>query len=538
MEKRSTSLRLSSSKPQRPIPRDIAESLGKLPPQALDIEETVLGQLLLESPAYDQVKDILQPDFFYSEGHQTIYQAIKELGDENAGINLKTVTFRLRKLGKLELVGGAYYLSELLNKASSTKHIAEHARILIELAVKRELIQAASQIHHDAYEDTTDVIELFDKVFERFQDVHDRAFKSSGPQKIKQLWKEVLILIEPDEPPPILFIDGIPILWPGESLFLVGKKKSRKTLFIIWLIVQFLTDKTKTGNEVLIFDTEQSKKHVFRTRKKIKMMSGKEVPCFHLKGKSPAENLEIISETVKHWETPPEIVVIDGDRDLMIDINDTKESTAVSLFIQNLTITQREGQKFPMAVIDVLHLNKSDTNPRGHIGTERLNKAVCTIELSLNEEANCTDVKCESSREMPFSPFSFTHDKDFLPEVIMTTGSTVVVEDESKVKLHAIFEGDTLKYKELVQEIKTSFTGRGGKPLGVNKAQALIKEFLTKGWLVKSGKSRDPNTTYKMIGTPIGLLSNGTAPTHKQLELQEETPPPPPELDMMDDLPF
>lgn len=145
------------------IHQDLDERLGKIPPQATDLEEAVLGALMLEKDALTSVIDILKPETFYKDNHKEIYSAIVELFNNSEPVDLLTVTNQLRKKGKLELVGGAYYITELTSKVNSAAHIESHARIIIEKAIKRELIRIASEVHRDAFEDTVDVFSLLDK---------------------------------------------------------------------------------------------------------------------------------------------------------------------------------------------------------------------------------------------------------------------------------------------------------------------------------------------------------------------------------------
>jgi replicative DNA helicase len=174
---RSTSLRFGSK--QKLIPRDISESLGKLPPQALDLEEAVLGALMLEKNALNAVVEFLKPEHFYSEVHNEIYVAIIELFKASEPVDMRTVVNQLRKTGKLDVVGGAYYIAELTAKVSSAANIEYHARVIMEMAIKRNLIQVASQIHHDAYEDTTDVFELLDKTEQSVFEISDSNLRKN-----------------------------------------------------------------------------------------------------------------------------------------------------------------------------------------------------------------------------------------------------------------------------------------------------------------------------------------------------------------------
>ena len=163
MEQRSTSLRAGSTKIAKLIPRDIAENLGKLPPQAIDLEEAVLGALMLEKNALTAVIEFLRPEHFYVEQHKEIYQSITDLFKGSEPVDMRTVVAQLRKNGKLEVVGGAYYIAELTSKVSSAANIEYHSRYIIEMAIKRELIQIASYLQREAYEDTMDVFDLLDK---------------------------------------------------------------------------------------------------------------------------------------------------------------------------------------------------------------------------------------------------------------------------------------------------------------------------------------------------------------------------------------
>lgn len=175
---RSTSLRLSS-KTSKLTPRDLSESLGKLPPQARDLEEAVLGALMLEKNALNAVVEFLKPEHFYADAHREIYQAIIDLFKASEPVDMRTVVNQLRKNAKLELVGGAYVIAELTAKVSSAANIEYHARVIIEMAIKRDLIQIASQIHHAAYEDTTDVFELLDKTEQSVFEISDSNLRKN-----------------------------------------------------------------------------------------------------------------------------------------------------------------------------------------------------------------------------------------------------------------------------------------------------------------------------------------------------------------------
>jgi replicative DNA helicase len=158
---------------------DMIENLGKLPPQATDLEEAVLGALMLEKDALTTVIDILKAESFYRENHKEIYKAIVQLFNNSEPVDLLTVTNQLRKNGKLEFVGGAYYITELTTRVNSAANIEFHARIISEQSIKRELIRIASEIQHDAYEDTTDVFNLLDRTEQALFEVSESNIRKN-----------------------------------------------------------------------------------------------------------------------------------------------------------------------------------------------------------------------------------------------------------------------------------------------------------------------------------------------------------------------
>jgi replicative DNA helicase len=142
---------------------NLSAEYGKIPPQALDLEQAVLGALMLEKEAVNDTLDILRPEHFYKDAHQHIFEAIAYLFQSNEPIDILTVTQRLQKTGQLELVGGAYYLSQLTNRVASTANSEFHARIIAQKYVLRELIRISNQNIRNAFDETTDALELLNE---------------------------------------------------------------------------------------------------------------------------------------------------------------------------------------------------------------------------------------------------------------------------------------------------------------------------------------------------------------------------------------
>jgi replicative DNA helicase len=139
-----------------------AYMFGKVPPQARELEEAVLGAIMLEKAALTAVIEILSPQSFYMDAHGRIYAAILRLYEHSKAIDILTVTEELRKSGELEVVGGAFYIASLTNRVASTANLEFHARIVAQKHIQRELIRVSSGIIKDAFEETTDVFELLD----------------------------------------------------------------------------------------------------------------------------------------------------------------------------------------------------------------------------------------------------------------------------------------------------------------------------------------------------------------------------------------
>jgi replicative DNA helicase len=136
---------------------------GKIPPQARELEEAVLGAIMLEKSAFDEVIEILKPECFYTDNHQRIFRSMMGLAQNNSPIDLLTVVEELRKREELELVGGPYYITKLTNAVVSSANIQAHSRIILQKFIQRELIRISGEIISDSYEDSTDVFDLLDE---------------------------------------------------------------------------------------------------------------------------------------------------------------------------------------------------------------------------------------------------------------------------------------------------------------------------------------------------------------------------------------
>lgn len=163
-------------------PIDLLNSQGRIPPQAVDLEEVVLGALMLEKEAVNAVIDILTPEVFYKEAHQLIFAAIKDLFTKSEPIDILTVTNHLKSTNDLDAVGGAYYISQLTNRVVSSANIEYHSRIILQKHIQRQLIQISSETIKEAYEDSADVFDLLDNAENKLFQISENNLRRNYDQ--------------------------------------------------------------------------------------------------------------------------------------------------------------------------------------------------------------------------------------------------------------------------------------------------------------------------------------------------------------------
>ena len=162
--------------------------LGKLPPQNLEAEQAVVGAILIEKSAFNDINGILSSETFYFEKHGIIYKACSNLSESGSPIDLLTVTNELRKEGKLDFIGGAYYLVELTQRVSSASNLEFHARIIVECHTKRQLISISSNILKDSFDYTVDVFEILDSAQTKLMALRSSSL-TSEPVRLDELAK-------------------------------------------------------------------------------------------------------------------------------------------------------------------------------------------------------------------------------------------------------------------------------------------------------------------------------------------------------------
>ena len=177
-----------TSTPKKSIPPGQYLEHGKVPPQAIDLEEAVLGAMMLEKDAVAAVIDILSDKVFYKESHQKIFAAIHRLFGKSEPVDILTVTNELKSNGELEIAGGPYYITMLTSRIASAANVEYHARIILQKHIQRELINISSSIIKEAFEDTTDVFDLLDKAEQNLFEVSET--------NLRRNWQDMHSLIQ------------------------------------------------------------------------------------------------------------------------------------------------------------------------------------------------------------------------------------------------------------------------------------------------------------------------------------------------------
>jgi replicative DNA helicase len=215
---------------------------GKIPPQAKDLEEAVLGAIMLEKSAFDTVAEILKPDCFYVEANQRIYRAMQALQQKNSPIDLLTVVEELKFREEIDLVGGPYYVTRLTNAVVSSANIETHSRIILQKFIQRELIRISGEIIGDAYEESTDVFDLLDeaesKLFEITNNHLRRDYVSIDTILVKTISRIEDLRTRQDEitgvPTGFSLLDRITYGWQQSDLIILAARPSvGKTAFAL-----------------------------------------------------------------------------------------------------------------------------------------------------------------------------------------------------------------------------------------------------------------------------------------------------------------
>ncbi len=238
--------------------------IGKMPPQAVELEEAVLGAIMLEKDAVIAVIDILKPDSFYKDAHQKIFRAIIDLSTNERPIDILTVTEELKKNKQLEEVGGPYYISQLTSRVASAANIEFHARIIQQKYIQRELIRVTSDIQTKSYDESLDINDLLDYSESQLFEIAQGNIKKEII-KINLLIQDAIKQIEEASkrkdhlsgiPSGFTKLDRITSGWQRSDLIIIAARPSMgKTAFVLSMARNIAIDHRKP---VAVFSLEMS----------------------------------------------------------------------------------------------------------------------------------------------------------------------------------------------------------------------------------------------------------------------------------------
>lgn len=325
----------------------------KLQPQTMDLEEAVLGAMLLEKEALVTVIDILSPAAFYKEQNGRVFGAILNLFNRSEPVDILTITQELKRTGELEFVGGAYYVSALTNRIASSANVEFHARIVAQKYLQRELIRISTETIKTAYEDSTDVFELLDQTTKNIFEILDNNVRKQHDKMSTLIGKAIEEIEHAGKqkdgllgvPSGFISLDRITGGWQKSDLIILAARPGMgKTAMIVSMAKNAAIEFNKP---VAIFSLEMSSVQL------VKRFISNETEISQdkiLKGR--LDNIEFIqlNERIKKLATSP----------LYID-----DTPALSIFeLRAKARRLKENQKIELIVIDYLQLMSSGNDSR------------------------------------------------------------------------------------------------------------------------------------------------------------------------------
>ena len=254
----------SKRSPQSTIIKVGANEMGKLPPQAQELEDSVLGALMIEKEAFGTVADLLRPEVFYKDQNRLVFEAIRELAVNDQPIDILSVGEKLKSKGTLEKAGGAVYLADLTRRVASTAHLHYHAEIIAKKATARDLISMAAQIEEKAFDETQDIDDLMQEAEAGIFEITQRSQKRSVTQ-VDSVIEEAFARMEKAAkntgnisgiPSGFHALDKITSGWQTPDLIIIAARPAMgKTAFVLSMAKNIAVDR---GIPTAIFSLEMS----------------------------------------------------------------------------------------------------------------------------------------------------------------------------------------------------------------------------------------------------------------------------------------
>jgi len=334
---------------------DFLVEYGKLPPQVIELEQAVLGALMLERDALTAVIDILKKEYFYKESHQRIYEAIMNLFGRSEPVDILTVANELKSMRVFQEVGGGEYLAELTSRVASSANIEYHAGIIMQKYIQRELIRVSSMIIKEAYDDSIDIFDLLDSAEKQLYNITESNLQKTyvtmesalveALERIKAAGKEKDNIT--GVPSGYVDLDRLTGGWQkSELIVLAARPGMGKTAFVLSMARNMAVDYNKP---IAIFSLEMDV-----TQLVMRLISSEtEIAAEKLKrGRLNAEEWVQLLDRIKNLEKAP------------IYIDDT---SAISVFELRAKCRRLKAQyDIQLVIVDYLQLMTASVDTRGN----------------------------------------------------------------------------------------------------------------------------------------------------------------------------
>ncbi|MFZ9755298.1 MAG: replicative DNA helicase [Bacteroidia bacterium] len=357
----------------------VGDVAGRTAPHSTELEEAVLGAILLEKEAMSKVADILTRDHFYHEANALIYNSILQIyAAGSSAIDLLTVSNHLRNEGKLELAGGNLYLAMLTNKVSSAANIEFHARILTQKFIQRSLIRVSGEIATEAYNDAEDAFLLLNRSEEKLFEIKNSGLKRSF-QEIGSLVNRAFKSLEERSKSETIGITGVPSGFsdldrmtsgwqPSDLIILAARPAMGKTAFALSLLRNAAVE---FGKSVVIFSLEMADVQLVN-----RLVSGE--------ADIPGEKIKKANLTVEEWNRLHQKTSRLTESKIFID--DTPQLNILEMMAKCRRIHAQNG--LDMILVDYLQLLRHETNTKSQSNREQEIAFISRSLKSLAKELN------------------------------------------------------------------------------------------------------------------------------------------------------
>ena len=349
---------------------------GKVQPQAPDLEEAVLGAVMLEKNALNDVLQIVKKEHFYIEAHQHIWDAIKRLFERSKPVDILTVTQDLRQEGLLEAAGGAFYITQLTNRIASAANVEYYARVITEKYIQRELIRIGSEMATEAFSETSDVLKMLDKAQGEVFAIAEENIKKNA-ESIETILKKAIKNIESAKdhessltgvPSGLFGLDSLTSGWQKSDLVILAARPGMgKTALTLTMARNAAADHAKG---VAIFSLEMS-----AVQLALRLISGE--------AEINQENLRSGKLSQQDWEQLTSRLARLNESKIFID-----DTPAISIFELRAKCRRLKAQHdINLIIIDYLQLMRGDEKSSGNREQE-----ISLISRSLKAMAKELDV--------------------------------------------------------------------------------------------------------------------------------------------------